>query len=271
MPTKMTSETPANHLSVIAFKGEAHLTESDDLIRELRRAAKRRRRALSWVMPMITVGMVLTICVFSRIDTRLSLWIFAVTAGLIAAALSGDAFAWERLARRAAAVGDVRAIGPLLSVLNSRDSSACGAIEQALVLLIPRVERLSQLSKHARIQLNHLLMCFGMPGLRGGHNAELTRCALEMVARFRDCASLPAVRRLAEGFSATPSTSAIRDLAGAILADLEDRAALLRPASYTGDEATTYLRPAAGVETDSERSELLRSFSPWQPDRSIED
>lgn len=232
--------------------------ETDALIAEIRRAAKKRRRALAWSMPMILVGMVLTVCVFSRIDIRLSLIIFAVTAGLVAARLSHEAAVWDRLARRAAEAGDIRAIGPLLSVLNARDSSSCNAMEEALIVLIPRVESLSQLSRNARAQLNQLLLCFEMPGLRGGHNAELARCALEMVARFRDCEALPAVRRLAEGFSATRPAASIRDLAGDILADLEDRAALLRPAEDKEDVRTVYLRPVASSGALRDASELLR-------------
>ena len=220
--------------------------ETDRLIRGIRSAAKRRRRLFAWIAPLIAIGMVSTIFVFSRVDIRLSLIIFAVSAILVAAALARKASQWERLAERAVELGDVRAIGPLLTVLNDRDTGACETIEGALILLLPRVERLSPLSRMARRELNRLLLEFEMPGLRGGHNADLARTALETVARFRDCSSLPAVRRLAEGFTATRPSAAIRDLANDILPDLEERAALLRPSQAESLDNEIYIRAAGG-------------------------
>ena len=216
----------------------------DALIRKMRGAAKRRRRLFAWLRPLILVGMVATIFVFSRLDMRLSLAIFGVSAAMVAVVLASEAGHWGRLAGEAAELRDVRAIGPLLAVLNDRDSSAGEPIEEALIDLLPRVERLDQLSRNARRELNRLLLEFEMPGLRGGHNADLARTALELVAKFRDCSALPAVRRLADGFTATRPAAMIRDLATDILPDLEVRAALLRPSGPLPDNGGSYLRPA---------------------------
>lgn len=231
--------------------------EADVLIRDIRRCAKRRLRLHAWLIPLIAVGMITTVLVFSHLDMRLSLAIFGVSAAIVATGLVTVAGQWGRMAERVAELGDVRAIGPLLAVLNDRDSSAGEAIEEALLELLPRVERLDQLSRNARSELNRLLLEFEMPGLRGGHNSELARTALELVARFRDCASLPAVRRLADGFTATRPSAAIRDLANDILPDLEVRAALLRPSRLTPQEPDSYLRPAAGSGSLSSE-DLLR-------------
>jgi len=230
--------------------------DADRLVRRLRLAVKRRRQLLGWVTPFIVVGMAVTLFVFSRIDLRLSLCIFGVSAAIVAIALTAEAAHWGRLASKAAEIGDVRAIGPLLVVLNERDSSAGEPIEEALIELLPCVQRLSQLSKTARLELNRLLLEFEMPGLRGGHNAELARIALEVVARFRDCSSLPAVRRLADGFTATRPSAAIRDLAGEILPDLEKRAALLR-ASCRDDDFKSHLRPAGTGERELASNDLV--------------
>jgi hypothetical protein len=237
---------------------ESEPSESDLLIRQLRRAAKRRRRLLAWIVPLIVIGMTATVLVFSRVDMRLSLTIFGVSAAIVAFLLGREACQWERMAGRAAAMGDVRAIGPLLTVLNDRDSSAGESIEEALIGLIPRVERLNQLSRTARGELNRLLLEFEMPGLRGGHNAELARAALQLVDRFRDCSALPAVRRLAEGFTATRPSAAIRDLASDILPDLEVRAALLRPCDPDAQPEASYLRPAHSRDFDERPDELVR-------------
>src|SRR5690349_21604338 len=102
--------------------------EADALVRRMRRAAKRRRRLMAWVVPMIAVGMAVTVLIFSRMDMRLSLAVFGVTAAIVAIALSQEAGRWGQLADHAVALGDVRAIGPLLAVLNDRDSSAGCAI-----------------------------------------------------------------------------------------------------------------------------------------------
>ena len=234
-----TLEVPAVSVSTVR-------EEADALIRTLRRTAKRRRRLLAWIVPMIAVGMMGTVLIFSRLDLRLSLAIFGVTAAIVAVGLAREACRWGQAAEQAATLGDVRAIGPLLAVLNDRDSSDCSSIEEALIELLPRVERLNQLSRMARRELNRLLLEFEMPGLRGGHNTDLARSALELVDRFRDCSALPAVRRLADGFTATRPAAAIRDLAIDMLPDLEARAALLRPSANGPEPAISYLRPAAG-------------------------
>jgi hypothetical protein len=236
-------------------------TEANTLVRSLRRSAKRRRRTAAWIVPLITVGMAATVLVFSRVDIRLSLTIFGVSAAIVAMVLFREAAQWERLAGRAAVLSDVRAIGPLLTVLNDRDSSACETIEEALIELLPRIERLNQLSRTARTELNRLLLEFEMPGLRGGHNADLARAALEVVARFRDCSALPAVRRLAEGFTATRPSAEIRDLATDILPDLEERAALLRPSRAAEEPEHAYLRPAHSQSLGRTSDDLLRSVS----------
>jgi hypothetical protein len=233
--------------------------DGEQLIRRLRRAAKRRRRLSAWLLPLIAAGMVTTVLVFSRVDMRLSLAVFGVSAAIVALVLTREACRWEGLSRDAAALADVRAIGPLLTVLNDRDSSACESIEETLIALLPRVERLSQLSRAARNEINRLLLGFEMPGLRGGHNADLAHAALDLVVRFRDCAALPAVRRLADGFTATRPSAAIRDLASDILPDLEQRAALLRPSQPRTGHDLAYLRPAYGHDASSGADDLLRS------------
>src|SRR5438552_3039988 len=129
-------------------------SESHLLVRELRKAAKRRRRLLAWIVPLIAIGMTATVLVFSRVDMRLSLTIFGVSAAIVALLLGREACQWERMAERAAELRDVRAIGPLLAVLNDRDSSAGESIEGALIDLLPRVERLNQLSRTARKEIN---------------------------------------------------------------------------------------------------------------------
>jgi hypothetical protein len=234
--------------------------EADLLVRRMRRAAKRRKRQMAWILPMIAVGMTATVLIFSRLDMRLSLAVFGVTAAMVAFALSQEAGRWGQMADHAVALGDVRAIGPLLAVLNDRDSSAGCAIEEALIELLPKVKRLSQLSRATRRELNRMLLEFEMPGFRGGHNAELARTALELVDRFRDCSALPAVRRLADGFTATRPAAAIRDLAIDMLPDLEVRAALLRPASNSPDPATSYLRPVATASGRFSTDQLMRAI-----------
>jgi len=234
--------------------------EADVLIRRMRQAAKRRRRWMAWIVPMIAVSMTVTVLIFSRMDTRLSLAVFGVTAAMVAIALSQEAGRWGQLADHAVALGDVRAIGPLLAVLNDRDSTAGSAIEEALIELLPKVQRLNQLSRSTRRELNRLLLEFEMPGFRGGHNAELARTALELIDRFRDCSALPAVRRLADGFTATRPAAAIRDLAIDMLPDLEERAALLRPALNEADPAATYLRPAGTTSSRFGPDQLMRAI-----------
>jgi hypothetical protein len=210
---------------------------------------------------MIAIGMTATILVFSRMDLRLSMAVFGVTAAMIAMALLQEAGRWGQMADQAVALGDVRAIGPLLAVLNDRDSSAGDTIEEALLALLPKVQRLNQLSRSTRRELNRMLLEFEMPGFRGGHNAELARTALELVDRFRDCSALPAVRRLAEGFTATRPAAAIRDLAMDMLPDLEERAALLRPVSDGADPAGSYLRPAASGACRFGPDQLVRALN----------
>src|SRR5207248_1385369 len=112
---------------------EEEPSEADQLIRDLRRGAKRRRRLFAWLVPMIAVGTIATVLIFSRVDIRLSLAIFGVTAAIVALGLVSEAGQWGRMAERAAELGDIRAIGPLLTVLNDRDSSAGEPIEEALI------------------------------------------------------------------------------------------------------------------------------------------
>ncbi len=244
----------------VEMEPEIEPSEADLLVRKIRRAAKRRRRLVAWLTPLIVTGMFATVLVFSRVDMRLSLAIFGVSAAIVAMGLASEAVQWGYMAERAAEIGDFRVIGPLLTVLNDRDSSAGEPIEGALIELLPRVESLGQLSRTARRELNRLLLEFEMPGLRGGHNAELARVALELVARFRDCAALPAVRRLAEGFTATRPAAVIRDLANDILPDLEVRAALLRPAGMEPLDHAVYLRPASGNGTTLGSEDLVRAI-----------
>lgn len=252
--------------------------EANALIRELRRAAKRRRRLFAWAASLVATGLVATVMVFSRVDLRFSLAIFGVTAAIVALGLTREAYRWERNAERAARLRDIRAVGPLLTVLNDRDSSACGAIEETLIELLPQVERMSQLSRNARRELNRLLLQFEMPGLRGGHNAELARIALELVDRLQDCTALPAVRRLAVGFTATRPSAAIRDLATDMLPDLEQRAVLLRASGLGLDADRTYLRPvrAGGKPGPAEHlvrpsSRRCRSYCAVQPPSIVSD
>jgi hypothetical protein len=245
-------------ITVLCREISEELREDNTLIRKVRTGAKHRRRVIAWAVPLICVGMTATVLLFSRVDMRLSLTIFAVSAAIVALGLARAAYQWERLARQAADLGDVRAIGPLLTVLNDRDSSACDTIEEALIELLPRVQRLGQLSRTARRELNRLLLGFEMPGWRGGHNAELARLALETVVRFRDCSSLPAVRRLADGFTATRPAAVIRDLANDILPDLEERAALLRPSRLEFHSDRAYLRPVNGNTPACIPDELVR-------------
>lgn len=254
--TTLAIESPT--CKVIDNETTEERSEADLLIRSLRRGAKRRRRLFAWLVPLIGIGIVSTVLIFSRMDMRLSLAIFGVSAAIVAVGLVTEAGQWGRMAERAAELGDVRAIGPLLAVLNDRDSSSGEPIEEALIALLPRVERLGQLSKNARHELNRLLMEFEMPGLRGGHNSELARTALELVARFRDCSALPAVRRLADGFTATRPAAAIRDLAHDILPDLEIRAALLRPSAAAPQDYSNHLRPASAQGAGHNPADLVR-------------
>ncbi len=239
--------------------------DADNLIRLIRRAAKSRRRAYAWIASWIAVSIAATLFMFSRFDTRLSLVLFGASAGLIAIALTRDGNRWRQNALLAASMGDIRAIGPLLTVLNERDSSATDAIEDALIDLLPGVERLDQLSTNARMELNRLLLDFEMPGLRGGHNAELARVALELVGRLQVCSSLQAVRRLADGFTATRPAAVIRDLATDMLPELELRAGLLRASGANDMPARAYLRPAHTAALSVSPDQLLRPCDSAQP------
>jgi hypothetical protein len=258
--TSLATESPISdaYLSVPYMAISEELDEENALIRKIRRAAKRRRRLIAWIVPLIWMGMTATILFLSRVDMRLSLTVFAVSSAIVALGLARAAYQWERLARQAADLGDVRAIGPLLTVLNDRDSSACDTIEEALIELLPRVQQFGQLSRTSRRELNRLLLEFEMPGWRGGHNAELARIALETVVRFRDCSALPAVRRLADGFTATRPSAVIRDLAIDILPILEERAVLLRPSRLEFHSERAYLRPINATTPVCSPDELVR-------------
>src|SRR5580693_6969709 len=87
-------------LAVPNLESIEELSEENALIRKVRRAAKRRRRLIAWIVPLICAGMTATVLFFSRVDMRLSLMVFAVCAAIVALALARAAYHWERLARQ---------------------------------------------------------------------------------------------------------------------------------------------------------------------------
>ena len=197
----------------------AQANDSCQLVRALRQAAKRRKRLIAWMNPMMFLGIPLTLLIGLESDTRLSIAIFCSTATAILSSFFSGYFELNRLAEQAARLCDIRVIGPLLTILHSEDDGASSTVEAALIALLPAVQRTTQLSREARKALARLLLREETGVSRTGprYNVELIRVALQTVGRTQDSYALPAVRRLAAGQGPVQPAAQIRDLAQDIL------------------------------------------------------
>src|ERR1041385_4221306 len=75
----------------IGVRAEERAEDGRHLMLELRKAAKRRKRIVAWMYPLIFSGMAVTLLIGFRADMRLSIAIFCTTAvTVLGSLLQGD-------------------------------------------------------------------------------------------------------------------------------------------------------------------------------------
>lgn len=247
----------------LTYEPETEKVQTDErrqVMRALRHVAKRRKRIIAWMNPLLYSGIALTLFIGVRSDTRLSIAIFCSTVAAVLGSYFSGLCQMSRLAQRAAELCDIRAIGPLLMLLHNGEDSASSTIEAALITLLPAVAHTNQLSREARKGLASLLMReeTGRTATGSRYNVQLIHTALKTVGRLQDCYALPAVRRLAEGYGPIQPVAEIRDLAQDILPCLEKHSLLLRPAMLEQPDGKILLRAVSPTRDETSEEELLR-------------
>lgn len=156
---------------------------------------------------------------------------------------------------------DVRAVGPLLKVLDSQDKTAKKVAEETLIRLLPRF----QASEAHLLTDDQLSILHHYVTKR--NNVTLVREGILLLDRIGDTTGLETVQRVAQGKGWGKENEEIRILAHdcaeslKVRAEDKNRQTLLRAASAPDAPENVLLRPAQGAgNTDAET--LLRPAAP---------